>query len=885
MKSLLLFFAAFSITHSALSQADACEQATYLPDVTAFCTADAFYTNAGSTASGLPVASCWAATATNDVWFSFIAAGTDLLSSVSGVGDGGTMNRPRIAIYSGSCTGTMNELECADNTSSGITQIYTAGLIPGNSYFIRVSSNPGHVGTFKLCVNNYTPAANPGADCGGATHLCSKNTIGVAQLNGGGANANEPDNDAGTCMTSSFFSTAETNSVWYTWTCGTSGTLLFDITPVDPMNDIDYVLYSLTGTDPCGGRSIIRCNTASCLGTNGLTGLSLTDTDVSEDPGCDAGENAYCQFINMTAGSSYALLINNANGNSGFNLSWGGTGTFSGPVPVISTFDGTICNGESIQFDANSSTNVGGGLTWVFSDGTTVQNQTGAGPFTVAYPTPGNYVAILTGTDLLNCQETVVANITVDNCNSCTVTATNSGNPCPGAAFNLFSTAVTGGTYSWTGPNGYTSSAQNPTGVTASLTPGTYTYTVTVTTPLTTCTSTTTITVLPLPVVNAGADQTVCQGGSVTLSGAGAVSYGWNNGVTNATAFTPAATQTYTVTGTDASGCINTDQVIVTVNPLPTVNAGADQAVCIGGSVTLTGSGAAGYGWNNGVANGVAFTPAATQTYTVTGTDANGCINTDQVVVTVNPLPAITAGADQVICLGTPATLSGGGGVSYTWTNGVTNGSSFNPGLGTTTYTVTGTDANGCINTDIVTIEVVTPPVAVILTSGDLTGTPGLVVGFANDSQSADQYSWDFGNGLFTETTNIGDSYEQTYAFPGIHTITLTASNGICEDTDTVQVIVVPYPPAIIHVPNVFTPDGDGINDFFFIDVENGASIDVAIFNRWGSQLMDYHDFAGKWDGTINGDKATDGTYFFTYTVTGIDGNVSTGHGFVELLR
>lgn len=79
-----------------------------------------------------------------------------------------------------------------------------------------------------------------------------------------------------------------------------------------------------------------------------------------------------------------------------------------------------------------------------------------------------------------------------------------------------------------------------------------------------------------------------------------------------------------------------TDNAFAFVNPLPNVNAGVDQTVCPGTSVTLSGSGAVTYSWNNGVTNGVAFVPPATTIYTVTGMSNQGCINTDQVLVTVN---------------------------------------------------------------------------------------------------------------------------------------------------------------------------------------------------------------------------------------------------------
>ena len=133
--------------------------------------------------------------------------------------------------------------------------------------------------------------------------------------------------------------------------------------------------------------------------------------------------------------------------------------------------------------------------------------------------------------------------------------------------------------------------------------------------------------------------------------------------------FTPANTQTYTVTGTNANGCANTAQVTVTVNALPTVSAGANQIVCSGTSVTLSGSGATSYVWNNGVTNATAFTPANTQTYIVTGTNANGCTNTAQVTVTVNPLPSPTllAIGTSPYCPGTSVLLSTTSMAGYTY--------------------------------------------------------------------------------------------------------------------------------------------------------------------------------------------------------------------------
>ena len=233
-------------------------------------------------------------------------------------------------------------------------------------------------------------------------------------------------------------------------------------------------------------------------------------------------------------------------------------------------------------------------------------------------------------------------------------------------------------------------------------------------------TDTITITVNEPPTVIANASQTeICLGDSVTFTGSGADSYTWDNGVTDNTTFTPTATGTvtYTVTGTDTNGCVNTATIDVTVNELPTVIANASQTeICIGDSVTFTGSGADTYTWDSGVTDNTTFTPTATGTvtYTVTGTDTNGCINTATVDVTVNELPTVVANVSQTeICIGDSVTFAGSGADTYTWDNGVTDNITFTPtATGTVTYTVTGTDTNGCVNTATIDVTVYELPIA-----------------------------------------------------------------------------------------------------------------------------------------------------------------------------
>ncbi len=225
------------------------------------------------------------------------------------------------------------------------------------------------------------------------------------------------------------------------------------------------------------------------------------------------------------------------------------------------------------------------------------------------------------------------------------------------------------------------------------------------------------LTINPLPPVFAGNDTAICIGHSISLHGSGANNYTWDFFVNNGVAFNPNITRTYTVTGTDGNGCVNTDQIKVTVNSLPVVSAGMDTAVCSGQYAVLRGFGSnSTYTWNNGVTNLVPFIPSATQTYTVTGTDNNGCSSTDQVVVTVKPLPNVYGGNDTIICAGTNLSLVPSGAVTYTWTYSYGN-NNWSPIAGgtstlniapnaTVTYLLEGLGSNGCSNSDQVLITV-----------------------------------------------------------------------------------------------------------------------------------------------------------------------------------
>lgn len=292
------------------------------------------------------------------------------------------------------------------------------------------------------------------------------------------------------------------------------------------------------------------------------------------------------------------------------------------------------------------------------------------------------------------------------------------------------------------------------------------------------------------PIISAGNNQTVCGGNTVTLTATGADLYTWNNGQNSSsisiTTNTTASNTNYVVTGINLlTGCYAKDTVVVVVNQLPQINAGNDFQICSYEQVTLNATGGSTYSWNNNVTNNTPFNLQNTSSFTVTGTDINGCVNTDNITVTVNAAPFISAGSDSIICENNlPLQLnatSNQTNVMYNWNTGE-NTSSISVDS-TLIAIVTATNAFNCQSIDTVQITVLPSPI-VDLGSNDSICSNLFPITLSATSSSV---------GLIFEWSNNQTSEDIALNSGGSYSVEVTDANG-CKGNDAIDILVLNSP-------------------------------------------------------------------------------------------
>lgn len=269
---------------------------------------------------------------------------------------------------------------------------------------------------------------------------------------------------------------------------------------------------------------------------------------------------------------------------------------------------------------------------------------------------------------------------------------------------------------------------------------------------------------------------TFCDGNSVDLQASPATSYLWSNSATNQTV-TVGTSGSYTVQTTEGQSgwCTSTSAPIsVTVNPLPTVTVSGTTTICTGETTTLTASGASSYSWDSGLGAGSTknVSPISTSTYIVTGTDANNCVNTETVIVTVNALPdAVFTGLNATYCLNNPAStlVPNLGGGSFTGPG--VSGTTFDPAIatvGTNEVKYIITDGNGC--TDSTSQNTIVNPLP------DATFT-GLAASYCEDATSV-TLNPATGGGTFSGPGVSGTSFDPSNANLGTNNIQYSVTDG-----------------------------------------------------------------------------------------------------------
>ncbi|TXE04839.1 hypothetical protein ES711_16000, partial [Gelidibacter salicanalis] len=363
------------------------------------------------------------------------------------------------------------------------------------------------------------------------------------------------------------------------------------------------------------------------------------------------------------------------------------------PLPLVHAgSDRTITSGESIELTAT------GAKTYKWSTGGTSASITVNPAATTTYTVTGR---------LNGCEVTDTVTVIVKKAESTSVTA-NAGEDqsiCEGSSVTL--TATGGSSYIWSTGDKTQSITFKP-GQTA-----TYTVTAYDITGKKSDRDEVRVSVNPSAKVNAGKDVTINAGDKVTLSATGAKYFMWSTGdKTSTTTVRPTATTTYSVRGTNDDGCEGTDTVKVIVKKEESTsvkaNAGEDQSICEGSSVTLTATGGSSYIWSTGdKTQSITFKPGQTATYTVTAYDSTGKkSDRDEVRVSVNPSAKVNAGKDVTINAGDKVTLSATGAKYFKWSTGDKTSTTTVRPTATTTYSVRGTNDDGCEGTDTVTVIV-----------------------------------------------------------------------------------------------------------------------------------------------------------------------------------
>tara|TARA_R110002073_G_scaffold72537_1_gene177551 strand:- start:565089 stop:569420 length:4332 start_codon:yes stop_codon:yes gene_type:complete len=330
------------------------------------------------------------------------------------------------------------------------------------------------------------------------------------------------------------------------------------------------------------------------------------------------------------------------------------------------------------------------------------------------------------------------------------------------------------------------------------------------------------VTVNETPTVDLGEDIVICEGELTTLTAIGSGPFQWSTGETTASIeVTPTSTTTYTIISSNGS-CSATDEILVTVNELPTVNLGEDIIICQGETVTLMATGIGPFEWSTGeTTTSIDVNPSSTTTYSVTARNACSTSATDEITVTVVPNVSVNAGPDVTVCNGEKVTLVATGSGPFEWSTGESTASIEVTPTSTTIYAVT-TSNGSCAKTDYVKVTVNAPPT--VSAGSDVSICDGERITLTATGNGS--YLWSTGE--TSRSISVNPNATTTY------TVTTSAEGCTSTAVDAVVVTVNEKPSVrasedvTVEVGESVTLTATGVGAFVWNTGEVGSSITVS---------------------------------------------------------
>ncbi len=551
------------------------------------------------------------------------------------------------------------------------------------------------------------------------------------------------------------------------------------------------------------------------------------------------------------------------------------------PNPTISTTSASMCAGAGATITASGATS----FTWSPSHGLS----SSFGSPIIGNPTVTTMYSVI-GTSL--------------GCNSATDFANISVVPNPTVSITPFIPPICAGTSAILNANGATNYTWVPSVGQGSATSVALNITPMLTTSYfligeaNTCTSTAVqiVTVIPLPTLIAIADKTtICSGESSNINANGASNYTWSPSNTlssansNFVSASPPISTNYTLIGNNG---ICTSSLIVTINvvPKPILEISINpNKICQGTSSSIFASGATNYlmspgnSLNTTTSPFAIASPSVSTNYTIVGFNSSGtltCSMTKEILLEVVPQVTASISNSATICLGQSVNLTADGSNTYLWLpkEGLNDNTLPNPVASpsvSTTYTVDVSNFGFCGAKATVYIKVNPTPTIQAGVNATYNSDEAMHI----EAKGTGTITWVGGEGILCTScplTQIMPKANSCYLAQAINEFGCKAYDDVCiEVTHDYNV----------YIPNVFTPNEDGLNDVFKVYGTGISDITINIFDRWGELLHTTGDNERGWNGTFKGALCKNDVYAYLITFTSLSGKKHTHKGHVTLLK